>query len=392
MAAVKKKTKRVSAKDFRGKKSKDLSPKWAGCEEWNELEFGRFFQKAMQYYRLDVANKDLKEILVKWMTQADYDKQSIRAVKACADHRINSTIAGIAGCLLNGMPESREDFNGGRNSGDWLRSRVSELVDGYVEEKQEEIAPAANVRQPSVQDRLRETAAQMAADIEDIYESFQTDPSSFNPKAVKVVNLLKGKLAKAAHARVIRDFYQRDIDEIRAAIEGKDEDLKEAYSHLTKPQLKKFLDFLLEVDGACEMLIQEGKVARKPRAKKAKPVEKVVEKLKFKKADEPLKLVSINPADIVGASELWVYNIKTRKIGRYVAEEFSTLGVKGTSITGFSESLSIQKTLRKPQEQLAEFKSAGKVALRKYLDGIKAVDIKLNGRINPDTILLKVSK
>jgi hypothetical protein len=67
------------------------------------------------------------------------------------------------------------------------------------------------------------------------------------------------------------------------------------------------------------------------------------------------------------------------------------LGVKGTSITGFDEIKSVQKTLRKPEEQLKEFKAAGKVQLRKFLEDIKAVDIKLNGRINEDTILLKVA-
>ena len=66
------------------------------------------------------------------------------------------------------------------------------------------------------------------------------------------------------------------------------------------------------------------------------------------------------------------------------------LGVKGTSIIGYKESDSVQKTLRKPLEQLNEFKASGKVALRKFLDDIKAVDIKLNGRINEDVILLKV--
>jgi len=137
------------------------------------------------------------------------------------------------------------------------------------------------------------------------------------------------------------------------------------------------------------MLMQEAKVNKKPRATKTKPKEKIVEKLKCLKSDETLKLVSINPVDIVGAKELWVYNIKTRKIGKYVAAEFNDLSVKGTSITGFSETLSVQKTLRKPAEQLKEFKAAGKVQLRKFLDDIKAVDIKLNGRVNEDTILLK---
>ena len=101
-------------------------------------------------------------------------------------------------------------------------------------------------------------------------------------------------------------------------------------------------------------------------------------------------MVSINPADIIGAKELWIFNIKTRKLGKYVANEYMELGVKGTSITGYNENQSVQKTLRKPEDQLKEFKAAGKVALRKFLEDIKAVDIKLNGRINEDTILLKV--
>jgi hypothetical protein len=102
-------------------------------------------------------------------------------------------------------------------------------------------------------------------------------------------------------------------------------------------------------------------------------------------------LVSINPEDIIGAKELWIYNVKTRKLGKYLAAEYQELGVKGTSITGFDANTSVQKTLRKPEDQLKEFKAAGKVALRKFLEDIKAVDIKLNGRINEDTVLLKIN-
>jgi hypothetical protein len=54
------------------------------------------------------------------------------------------------------------------------------------------------------------------------------------------------------------------------------------------------------------------------------------------------------------------------------------------------ENKSVQKTLRKPIDQLKEFKAAGKVALRKFLDDINATDTKMNGRINEETILLKV--
>lgn len=50
----------------------------------------------------------------------------------------------------------------------------------------------------------------------------------------------------------------------------------------------------------------------------------------------------------------------------------------------------MQKTLRKPEQQLKDFKGAGKIQLRKFLENIKTTDTKLNGRINQDTILLKV--
>jgi hypothetical protein len=121
--------------------------------------------------------------------------------------------------------------------------------------------------------------------------------------------------------------------------------------------------------------------------------------LKFLKVDEKYKLASINPIDVVGANELWVFNVKTRKLGKYIASvidpkglgrEGTGLSVKGTTIIGFDEKLSVQKTLRKPDEQLKEFKNAGKVALRKFLEDINTTDTKLNGRCNLDTVLLKV--
>ena len=149
--------------------------------------------------------------------------------------------------------------------------------------------------------------------------------------------------------------------------------------------------------GALDVIIDTAKANRKPR-KRRRDKEKMVSKLKFRVNDEKFQLASINPQEIIGASELWVFNIKTRKLGRYVAKtidplhqrrEGSGLSVKGTTIQSYNEDESIQKTLRKPEEKLKEFKEAGKIKVKKFLDEINAVDIKLNGRINPETILLK---
>ena len=62
------------------------------------------------------------------------------------------------------------------------------------------------------------------------------------------------------------------------------------------------------------------------------------------------------------------------------------------TILFFNEKLSVQKTLRKPLEQLASFSKGNKVFVKKFIDSIKTTDTKLNGRINDQTILLKVTK
>jgi hypothetical protein len=143
-----------------------------------------------------------------------------------------------------------------------------------------------------------------------------------------------------------------------------------------------------------EGIAQYGQVKRatkKAAVRKPPQKEKLVTKLKYMKNDTATKLVSINPVDIIGAQTLWVYDTKTRKLYVYAAEDQGgALGVKGTSITGFDENKSIGKTLRKPDIQLKEFMSAGKVALRTFIKDIKAVEIKANGRINANQILLKV--
>jgi hypothetical protein len=380
----------------RARVGKDLSPKWDNVGELSADQYAKHFRISMEWYRLESGGKELKPKVINWMSANGYTKADIANFKKSKDSRCSPTMGAIAACLLKGMPEQREGWNEGRSSAEWLKASINTVLNDSKHDIDEEaVAEAAeankpNVYVPSIQERLRDAAIAMTSEIEDAIELFQADPEAFDPKAFKMLNLLKAKGAKAAHTRIIKNCYARNLDELIEAANTKDEQLKEGYSHLSKAQLKKITAFYQEIVSACDMLGQEAKVNRKPRAKKVVPADKLVAKLKYQKTNEQLKLVSVNPADIVGAKELWVYNTKSRKLGKYVADEYKDLGVKGTSITGYNETLSVQKTLRKPEDQIKEFKAAGKVQLRKFLDDIKAVDIKLNGRINEEVLLLKV--
>jgi hypothetical protein len=63
--------------------------------------------------------------------------------------------------------------------------------------------------------------------------------------------------------------------------------------------------------------------------------------------------------------------------------------VKGTTIQDFDEDLSLQKTLRKPKEQITNWTGKAKTKFSKSFDELTTTGIKMNGRINENTIILK---
>lgn len=395
MAKVAKKTKKakITSVTIRENRNKDWSPRWDDVGSLSATEYLKHYHNAMQYYNLQFSGKDLKPAVISWMTENNYDKAVITEFKKSKDWRVSTTMGAIASCLSRGMPEQRDDFNNGSNVKEWLVNAINTVIqdskNDTESEEETETKPSAPVI--SIQERVREATFKMTEEIEDAIEIWMETPDKFDPKQFKILNLFKGKEVKAAHARVIKDYYSSGLSELTSVIGGTDEDLKEGYKHRTKKQINNLLTFYKEIDAACTMLMEEAKVTRKPRTKKAVPKDKVVEKLKYLKTFEPLKLVSINPTDILGSKELWTYNTKTRKLGKYIADDMTgPLGVKGTTIVGYDEHKSIQKTIRKPEEKIKEFKSAGKIGLRKFLDDINSTDTKMNGRINEDIILLKV--
>ena len=93
---------------------------------------------------------------------------------------------------------------------------------------------------------------------------------------------------------------------------------------------------------------------------------------------------------MVGATTLWVYNTKNRKLGVYVADSITqVLSVKGASIVGYDANKSTQKTVRKP-EKLKGADKLPRTKMQKVYDEIRATETKLNGRLNEHTILLRV--
>jgi len=180
------------------------------------------------------------------------------------------------------------------------------------------------------------------------------------------------------------------LQEFNEVLEGADEQLVEGYSHLSKAQLKQCVKFCEAVLADCSSYISIKKVERKPRAKKAVSPERQSSKFKYLKEFSEFNLKSENPAKLVGASEAWLYDTAKRKLIHVMADaHLGTFTVKGSAIIAFDAMTTVQKTLRKPAEQLKAVMSGGKPAMRKSFGDIKATETKFTGRGNENIIILK---
>ena len=238
----------------------------------------------------------------------------------------------------------------------------------------------------SIQERIVNRANDLIADLEVLLDAYYRDGRQFKMADWIIKNNVKPQIAQR-----IATYYKPLYSEAFDALNGKDEQLKEGYSHYKKAQLKAYVEFLRSIVSCAETTATTVK-ARKPRKKKEKPASAIVSKLKFKEKDDELKLVSVDPKQIVGCNQLWVFNTKYRTMAVYNAMGPAGLNVKGSSIIGFDEKTSIVKKLRKPSEQIKKLMDGGKIILRKYMDDIKCKPKEATGRINNETILLRTIK
>ena len=246
----------------------------------------------------------------------------------------------------------------------------------------------AEVQKVSIQDRIKNKTDDLIAELEDEIDNFIMEGES----KFKIAEWLRQKDVKPQIALRIADFYKPLYSEIFDAFEGKDDELKKAYARYKKPQLRAYMEFVRDIVSACENRAEIIKVIRKPRKKKQKTPQQLVARLRYKEKDDVYNLISVKPTEIIGCNQLWLFNTKNKQLSVYNAMGPAGLNIKGSSLTGYDEKVSISKTLRKPNDILKDVLEGGKVTLRKLMDGLRTKPKAANGRINPEIILVRVIK
>jgi hypothetical protein len=353
----------------------------------SQEEFDHFLRKGFFYYNYFYVQKDLKKHAVSWMQEQKYSKADVSAFIRSPDRAMCMTAYSLLMSHKQGMPFREKELT-------YFKQQIHNAINLADAEPAETVTGAkpsesvAAVKIPTIQDRLNEKTSEHLAHFEGLYDEVILG-ETVDPKAYEY---LVSNTVPQSQIKKFEDLFMRRKTELGEALGKLDEQVAEAYKHYKAADFKRHHAFIQSILDALDQYRSVKKATKKARVKRAPNKEKVVSKLKYMKEEKTLKLVSINPVDIIGSQELWTYNTKTRKLYKYIADSLhGPLGIKGTSLTGFDEAKSVGKTLRKPDEKLKEFGRASKVQLRKFLDEIKATETVGNGRINADMILLRIN-
>lgn len=334
--------------------------------------YGSDLLRALNYYNVNHDDKEKKKWLISHIAQTD-KKFATELLRLDEFH---FRYAGILARLMGGGSELQE------KEATYFNERINVL-----KELLGKIAPVVAVKKvsatpvASIQDRIEEAVRKHAAEIDGAIDDFITTKNAdFSAKNYLAANNVSSPIAKR-----IGEFYVRTYNELADAINEEDEQLIEGYSNFSKRELKSFHKFVGQIIDDCEQMVQTAKAARAPRKRKPVPASKLAAKVKFMKEFAELNMKSVRPEAIVGATELWVYNTKYRKLQMYKAE--GALSVKGTTVIGFDVKESKSVTLRKPEEFFKGL-TIGKRPLNAAIKTVKTKPTAPNGRINEECIIL----
>ena len=336
---------------------------------------------AFSWYNYFYGKKDAREMIVNYL-ETHGRKNDVRTLKRIPDSSIRLTTGWLCRMSQVGLELTEHE-----------QIKLDNLLKDILESSQDAVAEEAAVDEAvpkiTIQDRLREKVSECAGELDGLFDEFVTSGAKLNADYKPVV-LMRSMNVAPQMVNDIKQIWTRKLEEFDAAVAGKDADLVQGYSFLSKVQLRNCVKFCELVISDCGAYVQIKKVERKPRKVRAVPPEKRAAKFKHIMEFAELKLKGLPAASLVDKAEAWLYDTKKRKLIHLVADSYTqAFTVKSNSVIGFSTVESQQKTVRKPADVLKALGAAGKPAARKIYKDLTTTETAFNGRGTENLIILK---
>jgi len=334
------------------------------------------------WYNYHYGKRDARELLTEWLVWRGHTELAKNFARV-SEHLNMLTAGWLARMHMKGLDINEREL---RHITDTIEQHITaqRSVKRVVEQAVEE------VKKPNIQDRLRDIMITAAGDLEGMYDEFIAADSRLTAD-YKPMAVLRGHNVAPALVREIRDVWINRRTELAAVAAGDDGQLLEGYGNFSRTQIRNLVKFVDLVVADCDSYVQVKKTERAPRKKKPVSPERVTQRFQYLREFAELKLKSEPVIKLAEATEAWLYDTKKRKLIHVMADSHvGSFTVKGTAIIGFDSVQTVQKTLRKPAEQLKEFLAQSVPNARKWFRDLKTTDVKYNGRGSENLVILRV--
>ena len=358
-------------------KSVSDEPSWASGDV-TDTNYQSQLRRGLNWHQYVASDRDLAKYLEEWIAEHypnSTTKKDIARLRTYPANRLDRTMCALARLELKGFPLDADH-----------RIQVENYLIGILSVKGKKKTVANKVKGPSVQDRMKKQVSGLFGDIDGMVDDLIAGKKIDKAPLIKKAQTMG---LKAPHLQLIVTYISNQYtDEMKSASNKEDEQLVEGYAYMGPRRLKKVIAVLTELIAEIEHQTVKVKTQRIIR-KKPQDKKKMASKIKFLAEFPDLNLKSLDPVDIIGATTLWVYDTKKRKLGYFEAEVPNGLHIRSTKVVGFKESC--VKILRKPEEQLKHFKHLRKNQNKNWLmTGIRAKCGTSTGRTNDDLIILRI--
>lgn len=325
------------------------------------------YSKVLSWYSYSCDEEQARTWLLEYLKR-ERTKEEYKAVQKAPKWAIPNTIGWQSRIMLNGNKLSESSL-------EFFNQKLREIMNAKLDPEEDEVSVVVKAT-PNIRERTVRKSDELLAEAE----------SEVIDERSSMYEFLVKKEATAQAAKYMLAFYQKIYDEVMSS----DDAIKEAYGKRLASE-RKFWSTVID-DLNRYLGNKKATKVRKPRTIKVKPLTDVLKNFQYQKDFPQLKIVSVNPVEIVGAHQVWLFNTKYNKLTKLQSSGPNGLQVKGTTIIGVDVENSLTKRCRKPDIIIQQLLSAGKITLRKLMDDINSIKQEPATRTNDATVILRVIK
>tara|TARA_R110000772_G_scaffold60742_1_gene137059 strand:- start:2999 stop:4144 length:1146 start_codon:yes stop_codon:yes gene_type:complete len=358
-------------------------PTWEGASEWTDEKIYHTFTRALDFYGYYLDLEDYIPIILEYLKNENpKDKTSLDNIKK-SPRCVEIIILGKLARMINlGMPICHSGKNYKKKINSYLKTISDNVLLLTVEKETVKKGPSIF---DIMQTKLRYG---VIVHLDTMLDKWIRN-NTVDVNKINVTSLLQSVGAPVNALGCVTTWFETQRSELIEARDKKCSQIVEAYSHLSKPAIKRRIKLLDEMLLDVDVYRSSKKSSRKPRVKKQKSADKLVKSLKYLKSSSEYGIVSTNPMKLIGSEKAYIFNEKYRRLTVLVQSDKNGLMVKGTTILDFHDDESYSTTLRKPKEILSAISTKTERQITNIMNKLTTKKNKANGRVSSNTLIVK---